>query len=116
MHEYGIVREILDRIDAEARARGATAVRTVRLRIGALSGVEPELLGLAFDAFAGGTLSAGARLEVASVAARWECPACALDIAPGETLRCLACGGAARLAEGNEIILEQLEMEVPDVS
>jgi hydrogenase nickel incorporation protein HypA/HybF len=116
MHEYGIVRALIDRIEAEAQARQATAVRTVQLRIGALSGIEPELLGFAFEAFAGGTVCAHARLQVESVAVRWECPACATELAPEGALRCPACGGAARLAAGDEIILERLEMEVPDVS
>ncbi|HEY0590279.1 MAG TPA: hydrogenase maturation nickel metallochaperone HypA [Thermoanaerobaculia bacterium] len=116
MHEYGIVRALLDRVEAEAQAHRATAVRSVQLRIGELSGVEPELLGFAFEAFAGGTMCANARLQVSSVPARWECPACATEVARDGALRCPACGGAARLAAGGEIILERLELEVPDVS
>ena len=44
MHEYSIVRALLDRVEAEAQARKATAVRHIRVRIGELAGVDPELL------------------------------------------------------------------------
>jgi Zn finger protein HypA/HybF involved in hydrogenase expression len=49
------------------------------------------------------------------VAARWACIACDRDVAKGAVLRCEACGRPARLVHGDEIILERIEMEAPDV-
>ncbi len=40
MHEYSIVQALVERVDAEARARGATAVHRLSVSIGELSGVE----------------------------------------------------------------------------
>lgn len=116
MHEYSIIDALLREIDAAARSRGAVAVHRIELAIGDLSGVERDLLALAFDAFRENTICATADLAIRQVAARWECPRCAIAPDDGGYLRCPTCGGPARLADGGEIILERLEMEVPDVS
>ena len=49
MHEYSLVRALLDQVEREAHARGASAVHKLGLKIGALAGVEPELLASAYD-------------------------------------------------------------------
>ena len=54
-------------------------------------------------------------MEVIRVPARWSCPRCDRPFSAGEILRCPDCNRPARLAEGDEIILEQIEMEVSDV-
>lgn len=113
MHEYSVGQALMDRIDAEAAAHGAIAVHRIRLKIGELSGVEPDLLASAFSILKERTLCEHAALDIERVAARWVCPSCAADIPPGAILRCRACGEAARLAGGDEIVLAQLEMEVP---
>ena len=51
MHEYSIVQALLERVAAEARARRATSVHRLTIRIGELSGVEPELLATAYATF-----------------------------------------------------------------
>ena len=113
MHEYSIVHALIDRADAEARARGASAVHGLRVRIGELSGVEVDLLTTAYATFRERTLCERADLYVQRVPARWECPQCGGSIARGDVLRCAGCAVAARLAEGDEIVLDQIEMEVP---
>ncbi len=114
MHEYSLVQSLVARVEAEARARRATAVHRVVVRIGDLAGVDPELLETAYDTFRSGTVCEGAKLEVRRVAASWVCPQCRSEIAPGEVLTCPACGSPAELAPGgDEILLETLELEVP---
>jgi len=49
------------------------------------------------------------------VPAVWRCSRCDQPIAAGAVLRCPSCGRPARLASGDGIILERIEMEVPDV-
>jgi hydrogenase nickel incorporation protein HypA/HybF len=103
---------MVDRVEQEARARSATAVSRLAVRIGAMSGVEPELFATAFTLCREGIL-AGAELEIRRAEAAWACPSCGSAIAPGAVLRCAACGEPARLTSGDEILLEQIEMEVP---
>jgi hydrogenase nickel incorporation protein HypA/HybF len=113
VHEYSIVQAIIGRVEEEARTRGATVVHRVRVGIGELSGVDPALLATAFTTFQPRTICAHARLTLRTVAARWSCPKCELSIPAGAPLRCPACQGPARLLQGDELVLEQVELEVP---
>lgn len=113
MHEYSIVLALMERIEAEVAARGAVAVHRVRLRIGALSGVEPVLLESAFSLVREHTMCEGAALDIERVPASWCCLRCDRSIAAGDTLQCPDCNEPARLQGGDEILLDQLELEVP---
>jgi len=113
MHEYSILRALLDRVEAEAHARSASSVRRIRVSIGEFAGVEPELLRSAYTLLRERTICQDAELEIRAVKARWECPLCTRRIAPGEVLQCPECRTPARLASGDEIMLDQIAMEVP---
>jgi hydrogenase nickel incorporation protein HypA/HybF len=56
MHEYSIVQSLLDQCEENARANDATKVTKVVVKIGVMSGVEPDLLQTAFDTFKEGTM------------------------------------------------------------
>jgi hydrogenase nickel incorporation protein HypA/HybF len=112
VHEYSLVSALVLKAEEEARARRATAVTRLRVSVGALAGVEPELLASAFTLCREGLL-AGAALEIRSVAAAWACPRCDAAVPVGAVLRCAACGLPARLVSGDELLLEQIELEVP---
>jgi hydrogenase nickel incorporation protein HypA/HybF len=113
MHEYSIVQSLFDQIHDAARARGAVSVRRVRVQIGEIAGVEIELLRTAYELFRERTICEGAPLEIEAVAVRWTCPDGHGDIDKGRALVCPACALPARLAAGDEIVLQQLELEVP---
>jgi len=51
MHEYSIVQSLLDSCDKNAQENNATKVTKVVVKIGVMSGVEPDLLQTAFDTF-----------------------------------------------------------------
>lgn len=112
MHEYSIIQALVDKVDVIARERRAVAVKRLLVRIGELSGVEPELLATAYTTFRLNTVCAGADMTILPVAARWVCSGCRRGIQRGEILRCAVCGAPGKLAEGDEIILERVEMEV----
>ncbi len=113
MHEYSIVAALMERVEAEAANRRATAVHHVRVRIGELAGVEPDLFETAFEMCREGGICAAADLEIVPAETHWACPACSSEIAQGEVLRCPECGLPAQLVGGHEILLERIEMEVP---
>jgi hydrogenase nickel incorporation protein HypA/HybF len=112
MHEYSIVQALVDRVEEVARRRGATAVERLEVSIGEVAGVEVGLLETAFDVYRPGTLCASAALQVRVVPALWACRACGGSIEKGRALGCAACGGLATLVQGDEIVLERIEMEV----
>jgi hydrogenase nickel insertion protein HypA len=113
MHEYSIVQALVERVESEARARRAASVHRLSLRIGELSGVDVDLLTAAFVTFRERTICQSAELDVESIPARWECPRCGGDVRRGSVLQCARCGVPAELANGDEIILDRIEMEVP---
>jgi len=115
MHEYSIVQALLERVEAEAAEHRAAAVHRLHIRIGEASGVEIELLRTAYGVFRDRTLCQNADLSIVPVPALWECPRCLAPIPRGAILRCSGCAVPARLAAGDEIVLDRIEMEVADV-
>jgi len=115
MHEYSIVGALVDRVAQEVAAHPGARVKCLRVRIGELAGVEKDLLRVAYDTFKPATVCAGAELFVEAVAASWRCTRCEIDVPLGGPLRCPDCGRPARLVAGDEIILDRIELEVPDV-
>jgi hydrogenase nickel incorporation protein HypA/HybF len=114
MHEYALVQGIVSRVEAEVRARGATRVHALRVSVGELSGVDPELLQTAYDTFRAGTVCAEAPLAITREPASYACPTCGRTFARGEVLRCERCGLPARLNErGDALLLESIDLEVP---
>lgn len=115
MHEYSIVASLIDRVQQEATARGSSRVHRLHVKIGELAGVELDLLKTAFDTFRERTICDGAELSIHAVSASWACPSCKRAVERGAILRCDTCGRPARMVQGDEIILERIEMEAPDV-
>ncbi len=115
MHEYSIAVALIEKVEVELKQHQARSVRRIMVRIGELSGVEPELLVTAFEMAREQTACEGAELTVEYVKARWVCALCAASIDPQIALRCSACGGAGRLAAGEELDLYRMELEVSDV-
>jgi hydrogenase nickel incorporation protein HypA/HybF len=113
MHEYSIVAALVDRVQREAYAHPGAIVRKLHVRIGELAGVEIELLQTAFETFREKTICEQTDLEIERIAAAWRCTACGQSIERGAPLRC--CDRPAKLAAGDDIILERIELEVPDV-
>jgi hydrogenase nickel incorporation protein HypA/HybF len=64
-------------IEDAARREGFHAVKTVRLEIGELAGVEPEALRFCFDAVARGGIAAGCALEIIQTPGEGWCQQCA---------------------------------------
>ena len=115
MHEATLIQSLLDAIEVERLARGATSVSAVRVRLGKAAGVEADLLAWAWEALREGGPCAGAALELWEVPVRWECETCGVEIPSGGPLRCPSCGGPAALVDGGEIFLDRLTLEMPDV-
>jgi hydrogenase nickel incorporation protein HypA/HybF len=115
MHEYSIVASLVDRVQREVSRHPGAVAKKLHVAIGELSGVEVGLLRTAYDTFRPRTVCEHAVLDVASVPAEWRCSRCARPIAEGALLQCPDDHAPARLVAGDDIILERIEMEVPDV-
>ncbi len=56
MHEYSIVQSLLESCEEQVKKNDAKEVTKLVVKIGVLSGVEPDLLETAFDTFKEGTV------------------------------------------------------------
>ena len=113
MHELGIAESALEVALARATAAGATRVLRMVIRVGSLSGVDPEALRFAFTAILPGTPADGATLQIDSVAAVAYCPDCQRDFVP-DTSHFFECPGCGRLSstvkQGRELDLVRIEI------
>ena len=64
MHELSIALSLIDAVCEELPRLGAVTVKSVRVRVGPLSGVVPDALTFAFDIAAVETPIVGARLDI----------------------------------------------------
>ena len=113
MHELGIAEAILRACRTRMPSTGGRLVR-VRVAIGELSAIEPELLRYAFQAAVAGGPHSGAALEVDWRPARERCSACGRMAAraAGEWReRCPACGGPLQVEGGQELDLLDFAIE-----
>ena len=115
MHEYSLVMSLIERVKEEALGHRARAVHRVRIKVGELAGVEPELLAYAFEIAREGSVCDKAELDVEFVPAQWACSACARPIDRGKALQCEECGQPGKLRAGGEITFESMDLEVDDV-
>jgi len=114
VHELSLVASLFETLEAQAKAHGAARVTLVRLRVGELAGVVPELLESAFDSYKRGTIAADARLEIELVAVRFRCRACGGEAFLEDTA-CAACGARdPEIVAGRDLVLERFEIEGPD--
>lgn len=114
MHELSIAVSLVELAEQSAREGGAVAIISVRVRVGALSGVVVEALESAYPFASEGTMCDGAALEIEYVPARVRCRACGHeDEAEGVgPFLCETCGepGPEVLA-GHELELATMEIE-----
>lgn len=110
MHEYSIVQGLISQVRELQHQNQADRIVSVRLIVGEFSGVEPELLKLAFDILTKGTLMEGASLEIRGTELSARCLDCQRTFVV-ERFRfvCPACASTSiSVEQGEELILESL--------
>jgi hydrogenase nickel incorporation protein HypA/HybF len=112
MHELAVCQATLDQVTRIAAERGAIAVERIIVRLGPLSGVEPELLAQAFPLARAGTLAAAAELVIERLPIRVVCERCGAESeAAPNRLVCGACGDwHTRLVSGDEMLLASVDL------
>jgi len=113
MHELSIAEHLIEAAQNAARAAGALAVVRLRLRLGALAGVDPQALRFCFDVAAQGTLLDGAAFDVEEVAAHVQCRDCGTEsmLVDGRFGSCERCG-STRLQPTRGREMEIVELEI----
>lgn len=113
MHEFSIVQALIESCESHAQSQQASAISRVKIRIGALSGVEPSLLATAFDTFKLEGMCREAVLEMEIEPLMLSCNECGFEgKANGLSVLCPHCHSPfTQVTGGEEMLLLQLELE-----
>jgi hydrogenase nickel incorporation protein HypA/HybF len=106
MHEMGIALEIYRVCREAAQAHGGGRIERVRVEIGELAAVEPDLLMFAWEAATTESPDAGATLDVAWCSAVQRCANCGEEKqrSDGSWLRiCPDCGMPLQVSGGDQL-------------
>lgn len=113
MHELSVCQALIDRVTLIANEQNARQVFSVRVAVGPLSGVEPQLLQQAYPIAAAGSIAADSELELEALPIRVLCSSCEQesDALPNR-LVCGHCGDwRTTLVSGDELMLQGIELE-----
>ncbi|HWA93074.1 MAG TPA: hydrogenase maturation nickel metallochaperone HypA [Terracidiphilus sp.] len=114
MHELSIVQSVVQSVTEWLQTQPPVRVKTVTLRVGALSAVVEDALQFGYGVATEGTPLDGTTLVVHSLPIVVYCPQCQeLRELPGtQAFVCPACGApAGDVRQGREIEIESLEIE-----
>jgi len=114
MHELSIIAGLFETLLEQARAHNAREITSVRLKVGLLSGIVPELLESAFDMYKKGTIAEKAGLDLEVVPLSVHCRTCGAESRRENfVLACPSCASTDfEIVQGTEIFLERIEMEI----
>jgi len=113
MHELSIANSILDAVRAEAARRPGARLVKVGVRVGELSGVQPDALNFSFEALVRGSDLEPLALEIEACPRRQRCPECGQEFrAVDFDITCPGCGEErTRCISGDELDLAYIEIE-----
>jgi hydrogenase nickel incorporation protein HypA/HybF len=112
MHELSVCLSLLQQLETIARQHNAATVDQVYLKVGPLSGIEPELLRKAYPLAVAGTVAEAAELFIEYGEVIVTCTECGAESpAKPNRLLCAACGDfRTRLISGDEMTLQRVEL------
>jgi hydrogenase nickel incorporation protein HypA/HybF len=118
MHELAICQGLMHEVERAATANQARRVTRIVLTVGALAGVEPELLLQAFTIARAGSIAGTAELVIETIPPRVACHSCGAETeASVNRLVCAACGDwQVRVIAGDELLLRSLDIESADTN
>lgn len=114
MHELSIVASLFEILEEKAKEQKSKKVISVKVKVGALSGVVPEFLKTAFDVYKKDTIADEAELEMEKVPLKIKCQKCGKEIIKDDfVFLCEKCGSRElKTLAGTELLLEKIELEI----
>jgi len=113
MHELSVCEALLTQVRSTAESNRATGVGRITVRLGPLSGVEPDLLAQAFTIARNGPMTEQASLVIEAQPIRIRCRDCGNENeARANQLLCKACKSfRVDLISGDELLLARVELQ-----
>jgi hydrogenase nickel incorporation protein HypA/HybF len=112
VHELSLCMNLIDQLGGLVRQHGAISVARLEVEVGALCGVEAQLLEDAFSLARLGTVAEQAELFTRVIAPRVRCRQCQAEgDTPPNKLSCPACRSSnTDLVQGQALILARVEL------
>lgn len=116
MHELSVCNALLEQVERIAEERGNSTVLRIVVKLGPLSGVEPELLRRSYPIAAAGTVAEHAELDIDTTGIVVRCTQCESEsTVVANRLLCKKCGDfRTRVISGDELILQSVELAPSD--
>lgn len=113
MHELSVCQSLIGQVEAVAREHHARRVSSITIGVGALSGVESQLLKNAYPIASAGTIAEQAELHIQDIPLRVRCDQCGAESeVTANKLICRKCGDwHTTLISGDELLLMSVELE-----
>ena len=110
MHEMSLAISILETAQKILAQQGGGNLQSVKVAVGELSAVEPDLLEFAWVSLLKGTETPDARLEIEWRSSRHFCPSCRNEASQpkGTFPVCSSCGGSLTVTGGKELDILEL--------
>jgi hydrogenase nickel incorporation protein HypA/HybF len=114
MHELSLTQEMLHIALEHAEKYGAKKILSLKLKIGAMSMLDPECFRFYFDEFSKNTIASGALLDFIKSVPEIECSSCNRKSKLDDfIMTCPLCNSIdVTLLSGQEILLEDMEVEL----
>jgi hydrogenase nickel incorporation protein HypA/HybF len=112
MHEMSICQALLNQVQTIAHENNSHKIESITVKIGLLSGIEPELLANAFSIAKLGTVAESAILNLESSPIKVRCLDCQAESEVDlNKLLCSQCGSwHTKLISGDELLLMRVEL------
>jgi hydrogenase nickel incorporation protein HypA/HybF len=116
VHELAICQSLIDQVEAIAYERQAVTVVSITIGLGALSGVEPQLLKHAYPVASADSIAKDAELLIDELPTRIRCTSCGTESdVPPNKLVCPECGEwRTTLISGDELLLMSVELQTAE--
>jgi len=116
MHELSVCIALLEQVERVAQERASAEVAQIVIKLGPLSGIEPQLLRRSYPIAAKGTVAENADLRIDTIEVVVQCTQCnCQSVAAPNRLLCGECGDfRTRIVSGDEMILQSVEFSLAD--
>jgi hydrogenase nickel incorporation protein HypA/HybF len=113
MHEYSLVRALLEQVDALRRGQAADRVVAIHVTVGEFAGVEPDLFRDAYQVLVQQSPMRGAELQMERVPLEARCDVCRDEFAVERfRFECPGCGSRdVTVIRGQDLLLESVTIE-----
>jgi hydrogenase nickel incorporation protein HypA/HybF len=121
MHEFSLIKEIVDTVIEKAKEHNAKKVVEIELEVGELRFLTDEQAQLLFEELSKGTILEGAKLKIKFLSSEIHCEECGYKGKVGNLqeidphlpiIKCPKCGAElVSIVRGNECIVKNIQIE-----